>query len=206
MKDRLNPNSSEPYYQNNQYHPLASDPIFQPECNSITVNVYCLQDWEWDWSEAHLGCGDVWGQIPGREPVFDGDGNAIERLLACNTCGEERPVDKNATITVTPATGDFVTVHDYVSTVQPWLMQLRGDIEKALVVHSERLSEDLVVGCDGSLTSLVIEEKKLWLTGRPAYEEPTDVRWIPTNERPLIMEQENLLGLMAAARARQMNS
>lgn len=146
----------------------------------------------------------MWGQIPGRKQVVDEEEeDVVEELLACNACGEERPINKNPTITVIPISGDFVTVHDYVSTIQPWLLQWRGDIVKALTVHDQRLPEELVVGCDKSLTSLVIEDRKIWLAARPAYEEPPKVRWVPMNERPVEKEQEYLLALMAAARDRQ---
>ena len=206
LKDRFNPNSSEPYYHNNQYHPIALDPVSQPECNSITVNVSCLKSWEWDWSEAHARCGNVRGQNPGKEQVVDDNEDVMEELLACSACGEERPVDKSPTITVTPMSGDFVTVYDYISTIQPWLVQLRGDIEKALVVYSQRLPEELVVGCDASLTSLEIEDKSIWLATRPAYTEPLNARWVSMSERPVEKEQEYLLALMAATRDRQESS
>ena len=44
----------------------------------------------------------------------------------------ERPRDKEARLEVKAAPGEFLTVHDYVSAVHPWLMGLREDILAAL--------------------------------------------------------------------------
>ncbi|KAK8128692.1 hypothetical protein PG984_009800 [Apiospora sp. TS-2023a] len=66
------------------------------------------------------------------ESGLDSDEEDYGELLRC--CGEDRPT-KKWKLTVTPssnsAAGGFVTVHDYVSAVHPWLMSLRAEIAKA---------------------------------------------------------------------------
>ncbi|KAI1283592.1 hypothetical protein F5Y07DRAFT_156763 [Xylaria sp. FL0933] len=53
--------------------------------------------------------------------------------LAC--CGTKRPRGKDAAIVVKPTSENgFVTIHDYFSTVHPWLMGLRDDIPDAMGV------------------------------------------------------------------------
>lgn len=66
---------------------------------------------------------------------------------------------------VKPALGGFVTVHDYISTTQPWLMSLKNDIES---VRGEILGEydhdisDMMV-TSNRLDCLHLEEKFRWI-------------------------------------------
>ena len=57
------------------------------------------------------------------------DSNREEHLLGCYE--EPRPRKKNMKILVKAASRTFVTVHNYLSTVHPWLMGLKEDITKA---------------------------------------------------------------------------
>lgn len=53
---------------------------------------------------------------------------------------------------VAPVAGDFVTVHDYLSTVHPWLLSKRDDILTAMgLFDDEPLPREtrLMVGYDG---------------------------------------------------------
>ncbi|KAK4244337.1 hypothetical protein C7999DRAFT_35301 [Corynascus novoguineensis] len=71
-----------------------------------------LEHWEWQWLEQN-------------EPYpNDPDGSCAVG---------ERPRDKDARLEV-KSSGEFLTVHDYVSTVHPWLMGLRGDLLAALAL------------------------------------------------------------------------
>jgi hypothetical protein len=47
-------------------------------------------------------------------------------------CGTERPADKGTGIVVKARTGDFVTIHDLLSTVHPHLMSRRADVVSAM--------------------------------------------------------------------------
>jgi hypothetical protein len=65
-------------------------------------------------------------------PLPDPDEYENERevhLLVC--CGMERPRKKGTNILV-KATGDFLTIHDFLSVVHPYLMARRDDILAAL--------------------------------------------------------------------------
>ena len=54
------------------------------------------------------------------------------QLVKC--CGEQWPQNKNVSLTVTPARDGqgFVTLHDYLSAVHPWLMSLQGEMTTVL--------------------------------------------------------------------------
>lgn len=71
------------------------------------------------------------------------------QLLMC--CDEIRPHGKDVKLVVKPATGGegFVTVHDYVSALHPWLMNMREDIVKAKGVLDQPvlLVTELFVDC-----------------------------------------------------------
>ncbi|KAK8033566.1 hypothetical protein PG991_002964 [Apiospora marii] len=130
-------------------HPIAAAPLTEPKISSITVTVYALDMWEQQWLESHEAHAAPtrpdcqFGELP---PDYEGDERRDEsdvdsddeedqgELLRC--CEEDRPTTKWK-LTVTPSTdpaaggGCFVTVHDYVSAVHPWLMGLRGEIARA---------------------------------------------------------------------------
>ena len=64
---------------------------------------------------------------------------------------------------VTPASGDFVTVHDYLSTVHPWLMDPKEVIKRARAdILGENDVSDLMVKFV-VLESLFIDERSHWI-------------------------------------------
>lgn len=118
-------------------HPVSPSPLTEPKIRSATVSVDVLDDWEKLWGETHDGHwdgpDDDWeaegsqvrfGMIPGEDPEYEGFPGQ-EHLRRC--CGVDRPLDKAAKLVV-EATGEFLTVHDFVSAVHPWLLGLRDDI------------------------------------------------------------------------------
>lgn len=111
MRQPFNPHSTNPYFNaaDNKHYPIASDPISDPPSSSTTVHIRCLKDWEYDWYENHDECGDgIW------EPRSPEDFcEPRQRLTICNICNEPRPINKNVSSTVTPMSGDFVTINDY---------------------------------------------------------------------------------------------
>ncbi|KAK8102646.1 hypothetical protein PG984_015792 [Apiospora sp. TS-2023a] len=120
-------------------HPIASAPLTEPKIGSITVSVDALHMWEYYWLESHEGHADpdndehagcVFGRLPADYEGDEGDPGSEEELLRC--CGEDRPM-KKWQLTVGPADAEagFVTVHDYVSALHPWLLSLRGEIIRA---------------------------------------------------------------------------
>lgn len=84
-------------------------------------------------------------------------------------CDEERPRGKALKLVVKPAAGGsgFVTVHDYVSAVHPWLMSMREDILKAMGVQDQPvpLVTELMVNSNGP-EQLMIEDKENWIEQR----------------------------------------
>lgn len=56
-----------------------------------------------------------YGPLTDYDPVWDSDKE--EHRLGC--CEEARPRGKGIRIVVWPTSGDFITVHDYLSTVHP---------------------------------------------------------------------------------------
>ncbi|KAG4416310.1 hypothetical protein IFR04_010529 [Cadophora malorum] len=139
--------------------------MFEPKCSSITVRVDDLERWEDNWLEYHEHSDSPewcvpsarWGTNPDLIHVEDwGEG---PHLLEC--CGTQRPLGKAVSVLVEASSEfGFVTVHDYFSTVHPWLMSLHDEIREA---HPMLLIDDepLPVG-----TELLVEFRqpdKLWI-------------------------------------------
>jgi hypothetical protein len=79
------------------------------------------------WKELHLYC---------REPPEDSDDeddDDEEDDFPSECCEEQRPRPQDKTLVVR-ASGDFITVHDYVSAVHPWLTRKYDDLSGALAV------------------------------------------------------------------------
>ena len=128
-------NPPEPYCTNtDQWHALATSSLTEPKISSIKVQVWELEMWEDDWYERHCQHSDPdgdygpdfqWQAFPDWDPEVD---EGEMQLVKC--CGELRPRNKRVSLTVTPARDGqgFVTLHDYLSAVHPWLMSLRGEM------------------------------------------------------------------------------
>ncbi|KAL2283091.1 hypothetical protein FJTKL_10196 [Diaporthe vaccinii] len=121
MKTPRSADDLEPYFQQTPgggiCHEIAQLPMTKPKVLSIEVSIY---DLEHDEDRPYAA-----------EAKEDGsweDSSDTEFLIRC--CGEDRPLRKRGQkLVVTPAaSGYFVTVHDYVSAVHPWLMGLRSEI------------------------------------------------------------------------------
>jgi hypothetical protein len=176
MKDSHSPESLEPYFQQTVnggiWHPVSQLPVSEPSVSSITVCVYKLEMWEYDWMQNHREHSDSdirvcyraervrYGALDNRKS--DSDLDKSEHLLEC--CGLPRPQNKDSKIIVRPTeSGEgFITIHDYLSTVHPWLISLREDILSARNVWETNPGTDLMVDCNG-LDSLMIYEKAEWI-------------------------------------------
>lgn len=132
-----NPDVRAPYYDaaTGAWHPVSQLPVSEPRVSSITVRVTELEDWEDNWEDLH--CEYVVSD--------EGGGGGGSGAGGDSCCGTGRPVGKkDISVAVTGtggvgvkdggggAGGGFVTVHDYVTAVHPWLMRLRSDILGAL--------------------------------------------------------------------------
>lgn len=137
----------EPYSQGQSWHPISQSPLTEPKVSSIKVVVTNLDEWEDTWYEMHIrdsepgeirgdGSELLWGELSDFDPNSDEEGPP--HLLVC--CGIKRPRKKKriSSIMVKPATLPYITVHDYVSTVHPWLISLRDDLLKTLEVSYDQ--------------------------------------------------------------------
>ncbi len=124
----------EPYYQGSTWHPFSNSPLTDPPISSIRVHVNPLDEWDEYWMDKH--------RDHGAGP------------LATVCCGTQRPVGKAVVGPVVTATArDFVTVHDFLSVVHPYLLDRRGDILAAM-------GEDPLRNCDGPMpaaTKLMVD-------------------------------------------------
>ncbi|KAI1109755.1 hypothetical protein F5Y14DRAFT_431321 [Nemania sp. NC0429] len=149
----LSHGSLKPYAQgtdesNLTWHPISQYPLTEPKISSITVSVSPLDDWEGDWLELHRRhadpdprsnyCESRWGPLPDYIYIPDPDreeepeGRGLH-LLEC--CGFPRPRHIKSSIVVKPSPGnEFITIHDYLSTVHPFLLESRQNILSALGV------------------------------------------------------------------------
>ncbi|KAK4031627.1 hypothetical protein C8A01DRAFT_41923, partial [Parachaetomium inaequale] len=119
----------EPYHQG---HAFAQAPLTKPKVSSLKLYVETLDDWDHLWMEIHRDHTDpdatydpanvVYGPLPG---VDEAELRGGKHLLVC--CGLKRPWGRETQLVV-KATGNFVTIHDFISTVHPYLMARRGDI------------------------------------------------------------------------------
>lgn len=128
--------SMEPYFgPDGSPHAVSQASLMEPPVSSATVRIQCIDDWEQIWANQHWSCGEAeWNtpeQNPGRlgpRPVDEALG---PKLFVLECCGQKRPWAYDTQLEVT-AQGEFLTVHDYVSAVHPWLMARRDTVLDAL--------------------------------------------------------------------------
>ncbi|KFY56382.1 hypothetical protein V497_06306 [Pseudogymnoascus sp. VKM F-4516 (FW-969)] len=147
LDKRDNPTSIETYLQqtaegNSTWHAISQTPMTKPPVSSIIVRVHALEYWEDEWLMCHRGHTEP-DRVRNADPqygVLPGLGDT-RCLLRC--CGTDRPRGKAAKIRVTPLEGrEFVSVHDYLTTVHPWLMNVRGDILEYMGLWKGKAAEE----------------------------------------------------------------
>ncbi|KFY79088.1 hypothetical protein V499_01877 [Pseudogymnoascus sp. VKM F-103] len=113
MKDASSPDSLEPYFKQTSdgagiWHPVSQMPLTEPKVSGEPSARY--------------------GELPDLGPEDEGEEGSDDHLLIC--CDEVRPRGKAVKLVVKPAAGEngFITVHDYVSAVHPWLASIQEDI------------------------------------------------------------------------------
>ncbi|RDW70933.1 hypothetical protein BP6252_07496 [Coleophoma cylindrospora] len=175
MKNTNDPDSLEPYYADGNWHLIAQMPLTEPKISSITVHVDDLDNWEENWYEAYRDCSDSpddhdpsngieWGVLPDYDSEEDEEGydGGSQHLLMC--CGVKRPRGKKAKVVVKASEGSFVTVHDYVSVVHPWLMSLRDDILEAMGLEDGKsLPSDTKLMVGNRLDMLKMYKQAEWI-------------------------------------------
>ena len=151
----------EPYClgKESKWHAISQLPLTEPKVSSLQLCVDPLDDWDYHWMEKHdqhldpdeKRAGHVpddevlYGPLPREVAEEDGEVDpgeerevhpGDEHLLLC--CGQKRPLGKEVKgVAVKPAAGEgsgpgFVTIHDFVSTVHPYLMARRNEVLAAM--------------------------------------------------------------------------
>jgi hypothetical protein len=166
----------EPYFQptagGGSWHAISQSPLTKPPVSAVVVSVDDLEIWESDWMDFHRNHSDRdfhsesedlhYGDLPDYDPEKD---EHPPHLLVC--CGTDRPRHKAGGVLVTPSASGpgFVTIHDYITTVHPWLMRNRDDILDAMDRWEDGPDPehvDLMVDF-GWADWLMIEEKSEWV-------------------------------------------
>ncbi|KAI4640981.1 uncharacterized protein J4E78_010457 [Alternaria triticimaculans] len=130
--------ATEPYCDktasNTTWHPVSQSPLTEPKTSSVIVHIDILEDWEFQWLEMHRFCHDPEdnGEDPdeflfGELQDYDSDSDEVEEPHLLRCCRADRPRKKGETLLV-KASGAFLTIHDYVLVVHPWLLGRREDI------------------------------------------------------------------------------
>jgi hypothetical protein len=177
LEDATDPSSTQQPYQRDSstFHPISNLPVTKPPVSSISVTEDRLDCWVEDWVENHIPNTDTdhaeWVEAdPGGEDD-DGYGDQDGRnLMSC--CGERRPCPPPPII-VKASTHPFVTIHDFIAAVHPWLQAVKDDILNARGVFEDgRLPADTPMFiCPCVLTPIFVYE------GRDKGPEFWDAKW-----------------------------
>lgn len=181
----------EPYFNADTvgWHSISRSFVSEPKISSVTVSIDLLRSYADNWEEFHRGDSEpdwdndpsrvIWGLLLGFESMG-------VRLLKC--CGEERP-NMSSSLRVR-ASGEFLTIHDYVSQLHPWLMERRQDLLGALTI----LNGGTAVPAETELmvaffrpNTLIVQKKDEWVS---FMKQP---RIIPPVPSPEALEERNRL-------------
>lgn len=177
MASAYNVDVLEPYFQpatggGSPWHVISKSSLTHPPVSAIMATVDDLEIWESDWKDFHRNHSEPdsysesedlqYGDLPDYDPEKDED---PPHLLVC--CGTDRPRNKSGGVLVTASQSGpgFVTVHDYITTVHPWLMRNRDDILDAMDRREDLPNpEDMDLVVDAVFpTWLRIREKSEWV-------------------------------------------
>ncbi|KAK0754378.1 hypothetical protein B0T18DRAFT_399044, partial [Schizothecium vesticola] len=110
------------------WHAVSQESLQTPPVSSVTVRIMCIDSWEQRWADEHRECYDaVFASDRRRLAPRPGDETLDAPLYVAECCGEERPWSQDTRLKVV-AGGAFITVHEYVSAVHPWLMGMRDNL------------------------------------------------------------------------------
>ncbi|KAI3326985.1 hypothetical protein HD806DRAFT_379174 [Xylariaceae sp. AK1471] len=180
--------SLKPYAQqtdesNPTWHPISQCPLTEPKISSITVEVDELYRWEDEWLSFHLrhadpdprwyGNGARFGPLPDYDPNSDEESLSEERPLHLLECCTPRPRHVKSSVVVNPSPGnEFITIHDYLSTVHEFLLASRENILAAWnVLESVSLPAEtkLLVNYDGLDNLMILLEHEDWDRWRSSF-------------------------------------
>jgi hypothetical protein len=135
----------EPYLrQGTTYHPIGNEPITTRRFATLTVTEESIDTWRDEWDNLNY-------------EGFDED---------IRPAPEDLPPTFEPLV-VTASNGEFVSVHDYVTAVHPWLMARREQILRARNVADDRytpeeVEERLLVAVQNA-EMVVAEDEQEWL-------------------------------------------
>jgi hypothetical protein len=118
----------------NRWHAIAQRPVAKPPVSKLFVSVLQLEEWGDDWEELHLEHLDA--------RIFEDKDVTLEsedrrgnpnKLVRC--CGRERP-HASVPLEVRAFDDPFVTIHDFLTAVHPWLMEQCEIISLVMSVDS----------------------------------------------------------------------
>ncbi|OBT85707.1 hypothetical protein VE02_05947 [Pseudogymnoascus sp. 03VT05] len=174
MKDAESPDSLEPYFKQTYngagiWHPVSQMPLTEPKVSSITVSVDTLNVWEDYWLEDHEehsspgGSGEPsarYGELSDLGLEGEGEEGSDDHLLIC--CEEVRLRGKAVTLVVKPVAGEngFITVHDYVSAVHPWLASIQEDILNSMGIFQRPVPLETELMVDYNFLGLLMMAKR----------------------------------------------
>ncbi|EAQ92533.1 hypothetical protein CHGG_00768 [Chaetomium globosum CBS 148.51] len=124
----------EPYFgPDGSLHPVSQASLMEPPLSSHTVRIQRIDEWERSWDEQHSRCHDrpVHELYPRRLGPRPDDETFDPSIFVLECCGQKRPWSYDTYLQVA-AQGEFLTVHEYVSAVHPWLMAMRDTLLDAL--------------------------------------------------------------------------
>lgn len=122
--------------------PISQAPLTEPRVSAVNVHVQQLDDWEDTWLDYHRDHGEpgphnegdeediLFGKMDDYDSDSDEEEDPEHGRYLLRYCGADRPRKKNVSLMVSGTGGKegYVTVHDYVAHVHPWLMGLKGSI------------------------------------------------------------------------------
>lgn len=120
----------EPYCQTTNpviWHSISQEPLTTPTASSVSVVIDDWEQYEDNWLDAHEPHADPENELC-EFGQLDGEGSDM-KLLRC--CGTDRPREIQP-LFVKASAKPFVTIHDYVSAVHPWLLSLQNRLLWAL--------------------------------------------------------------------------
>ncbi|KJZ68711.1 hypothetical protein HIM_11902 [Hirsutella minnesotensis 3608] len=111
-------------------HPVSSAPITQPPVSLIRVSIDEPNYWGREWARAQEHNTDS-NKDKSSEQAFadDADENAVARRPNF-PCGDPRS-GSPLVLELKASAQDFVTIHEYISAIHPWLLLLAKDRIKA---------------------------------------------------------------------------
>lgn len=157
------------------WHPISQEPLCDPAISSIQTKVWCLSDWQQSWlsvfddDDLLVPPGDgvytIWGPPrEGEEPDDDEHG-----LCLLYHEGEHRPPNYNEPLVVTARDKPYLTVHDFLSVIHPYLVARRQDILGSLIVstlYESPLPADTKLIVRGGIKMLNVQKEEEWMSNQ----------------------------------------